>query len=320
MMDHTVRIQTNRKPDGQRGVALVIALLAMAVISGLGFAIMISSSTESMINDSFRRSSLAYYAARGGIEEARGRMGPGALPLTNNLSSIGIPCSNPTTCPPLFNIATGTPDVNRAYYIRLNATIDPTNTSCSYLGVTGICADPNPPANSTFFLTSHFDPSQPQRAMQYVWTKITLATQLKLQRNLTTPCDPSTAACQATLNDTLMICWKNQQELAIYNPGAPFASCGNPINPVYILTALAIQPGTPRPTQRLVREVVAPGRIPGVPGPLTLNGIPGVYNAPAAFPFNLIGCDASDPAPCNAFPDAPAVIVPTAADEAVAQG
>jgi hypothetical protein len=304
-------------------VALIVALLAMVVIAGLGFALMVSSSTESMINASFRRSSLAYFSARGGIEEARGRMGPDALPVTNNpLTSVQIPCSPPSVaCPPLYNAITGVADVTRAYYILLSNAWNPTNAGCTYLnGAVGNCRDENPPpGGATFYPTT-----QPGTQIPYVWTKITLATQHKLKRNLVTPCNPSDPAdpsyCDpATLDDTQMVCWWNQTSLSLYNPANPFGSCGNPINPVYILTSLTIQPGTPTPTTRLVREVVAPGRIPGLPGPLTLDGIPAIYNAPAAFPFILSGCDASNPPPCNAPPDAPALVVPNAGDVADAQ-
>ncbi len=315
-----VSVPNKSSQTPEQGVALVVALLAMVVISGLGFALLLSSSTESLINSNFRQSTLAYFAARAGTEEARGRLGPDALPQTNNLSSVAIPCSSGATCPPLFNAATGVPDLTRAYYIRLNAAIDPTNATCTYLGVPNICADPNPPpGGATFFLTT-----QPGTQMPYVWTKITLATQRKLKRNLVTPCNPSDPAdpnfcAPGTLDDTQMICWMNQRQLSVYNPAAAFATCGDPINPVYIITSLAIQPGTPTPTRRLVREVVAPGRIPGLPGPLTLDGFPGTYIPADAFPFNIIGCDASDPAPCNGPPDAPALIVPTAMDAANAQ-
>ena len=49
----------------EKGVALVVALLAIAVLTGIGFALMLSSSTETLIHGNFRQSSLALYAAPG---------------------------------------------------------------------------------------------------------------------------------------------------------------------------------------------------------------------------------------------------------------
>lgn len=314
--------------QSERGVALIVALLAMTVMAGLGLALLVSSSTESLINASFRRSGLSFFDARGGVEEARGRLGPDALPLTNTNTgsgaSVAIPCSAPATCPPMYDVATGAVNTNVAYYVRLDTTIDPGSATCTYLGQSGICRDPDAPAvaaNRIYFLTT-----QPGTAMPYVWTKITLATQKKLKRNLLTPCNPSDPSdpsyCDPTaLDDTKMLCWKNQNRLSIYNgPATAYVDCGNPVNPVYILTSLAIEPSTPTPTTRIVREVVAPGKIPGLPGPLVLDGFPGVYIPPTSNPFTLSGCDAAFSSPCNTSPPhTPSVVVPTVADVTTAQ-
>ena len=323
-MTNMERKTENKSRQSERGVALIIALLAMAVIAGLGMTLLVSSSTESLINANFRRASLAYFDARGGLEEARGRMGPDALPLTNNLSSVGIPCTNAATCPPMYDAATGAANLAVAYYIRLNTTIDPSIATCTYLGQSGICRDPDAPASAANRV--YFTTTQPGTQIPYVWTKITLATQKKLKRNLVIPCDPSDPSspnyCDPTaLDDTKMICWKNQTTLSIYNgPVTAYADCGTPVNPVYILTSLAIEPGTPTPTTRVLREVVAPGKVPGLPGPLVMDG-PSVYIPPTANPFVLSGCDYQNlpNPPCNEAGDTPSVIVPTATDALNAQ-
>ena len=80
--------QTNPaiRRNGEKGMALVVALLAIMVLTGIGFALILSSSTETLIHGNFRQSGLALYAARAGVEEARGRLGqdlglsPPALP------------------------------------------------------------------------------------------------------------------------------------------------------------------------------------------------------------------------------------------------
>ena len=103
----------------ERGVALIIALLALTVLTGIGFAIMVSSSTESLINASFRRAGLALYSSVGGVEEMRGRMGPDAVPVTTSAAtSVKIPC---TGCALLYDqtqpLSVTNPNLTMGYYI-----------------------------------------------------------------------------------------------------------------------------------------------------------------------------------------------------------
>ena len=53
---------------GERGVALVVALLAMALMTALGMALMLVSETETLIGVSYRDSVEASYVADAGIE------------------------------------------------------------------------------------------------------------------------------------------------------------------------------------------------------------------------------------------------------------
>jgi hypothetical protein len=54
----------------EHGVALVVALLAMTVVSALGAALVLLTSTESIIAGNFRHSRQAFYAAEGIAELA----------------------------------------------------------------------------------------------------------------------------------------------------------------------------------------------------------------------------------------------------------
>ena len=303
-------------PSSERGVALVVALLAMTVIAGLGFALLVSSSTESLVNASFRRASVAHYTAMAGVEELRGRMGPDVRPITADLTSTRIPCGTnfplppSTPCPPLFNstdvtsggIAARSADLRKGYYIRINSTIDPTSASCTYRR-TGDCYDndPNRPTAPVYFTTT-----QPGTAMPYVWTKVQVATQKRLKRRLTAPCDPtdptSSNYCDpATLDNTLMVCWTgfepriaedtngNTDIVTVSDPSI----CGEPVNPLLIITSLSIQPNG---TLRLIRELASLGRTPSLPGGLVLDGCQGtslnpVFPPPTSNPWQVSGDD-----------------------------
>jgi hypothetical protein len=55
---------------GERGVAMIIAILAMLLMSALGTALVLTTSTETSIAGNFRNSSEALYAADAGLERA----------------------------------------------------------------------------------------------------------------------------------------------------------------------------------------------------------------------------------------------------------
>ena len=64
---HPVRPTVNPR-GSERGVALVIALLAMMLMTALGMALMLTSQTETMIGSNFRDSVEASYVADAGVE------------------------------------------------------------------------------------------------------------------------------------------------------------------------------------------------------------------------------------------------------------
>ncbi len=70
-----IRRQT-RYPSEQ-GVALLIAIFALLLISGVAVSLIVMSGTESAIAGNSKANTQAFYAAYAGLEEARGRMWPG---------------------------------------------------------------------------------------------------------------------------------------------------------------------------------------------------------------------------------------------------
>ena len=64
--------KTSRKSE--RGVALFIAIFALLLISVVALALMVMAGTETSLNSNYKSSVQAFYDARAGVEEARGRM------------------------------------------------------------------------------------------------------------------------------------------------------------------------------------------------------------------------------------------------------
>jgi hypothetical protein len=83
MKGHRQYIESRR----ERGVALLIAIFALLLVSVVAIALIVSSGTDSALASNYRTSASAYYAALAGIEEARGRL------LAANANPIPLPAS-----------------------------------------------------------------------------------------------------------------------------------------------------------------------------------------------------------------------------------
>src|ERR1700719_1406403 len=60
----------------QDGIALLIAIFVLLLISVVAIALLVSSGTETALGANYRTSSTVYYAALACLEEARGRLLP----------------------------------------------------------------------------------------------------------------------------------------------------------------------------------------------------------------------------------------------------
>jgi hypothetical protein len=93
------RRKIRRKPNAA-GIALLISIFILLLISVVAIALIVSSSAESSLAGNYRSATGVYYAALGGLEEARGRLAvkdpnsfnntaPGFLPSPGNTMAIG---------------------------------------------------------------------------------------------------------------------------------------------------------------------------------------------------------------------------------------
>ena len=77
--------KTRRRSE--RGIALLIAIFVLLLISVVAIALLVSSGTETALGTNYRASSTVYYAALAGLEEARGRLLPKNPTYFNNTDS-----------------------------------------------------------------------------------------------------------------------------------------------------------------------------------------------------------------------------------------
>src|SRR5438132_1332778 len=79
----------HKTPGNERGIALLIVLLALLLLSAIGMGMMYMSDTETSINGNYRDTQLAFFAMRSGLEEARDRM------RSNSVSPLTLPTAMP---------------------------------------------------------------------------------------------------------------------------------------------------------------------------------------------------------------------------------
>src|SRR6202047_4251567 len=78
--------KTKRRPITDSGAALVIAIFSLMLISVVATALILTAGTQSAIKTNYRSAMHAFYDAKAGLEEARGRLWPlfsNPNPVTN---------------------------------------------------------------------------------------------------------------------------------------------------------------------------------------------------------------------------------------------
>ncbi len=114
-------MRKNKRKNPETGVALLVAMISLLLITAVGVAMIVASGSESAVSGNYRSSSSAYYAAIAGLEEGRGRLLPTNPNTLVAVANSGIP-------------AFGTPMlVNQVAYI-LNPNIPAGESAATILG------------------------------------------------------------------------------------------------------------------------------------------------------------------------------------------
>jgi len=282
---------TIRKRRREAGIALLISIFVLLLISVVAIALIVSSGTESALAGNYRSSAGVYYAALSGLEEARGRL------LARNPNAFKI--TNPTG----FLPAPGTPlNIGDAYYV-INPvpgeTVAPwdVGTSTTYpdleFGVEFASSGYSQPPNSSPSANSVWNRS-PLNSLNvpgplYKWVRINAVSEKSL--NLDVDHDNLANSTTPLYYDGTLSRFSN-------------SSLAGP--QVLEITSLATLPNG---SQKLVQYLVVPFPValPPFLGALTLSGSPGadpVFHAPANNNGYAVKGDGWD---CNGNPAGPPV-------------
>ncbi|HEV2289176.1 MAG TPA: hypothetical protein VGR81_09515 [Candidatus Acidoferrales bacterium] len=263
---------TNRA-SSEKGVALLIAIFALILISAVALSLVMMSGTGSAIDANYRNSTKAFYNAYAGLEEARGRLAPARLDT--------VAATLPSPLPVNGNI-----DVQYIVNPAPGEVVAPTNLAASNkyadnefanewgVPVTSGSVTVLPTVNSNSSIAGLNGP-------MYKWVRITGLT----EKSANTDVDGN-----GVLDNTYPIFTDGVNQY-LDTP----ANAGIGGNQVYRITALAVMPDNSR---RMLQYDVAliSGNL-NFPSALTMVGPIGAFKGATSNPYQVDGVNGSGGAP-----------------------
>jgi hypothetical protein len=261
-----VKIISRTKKRNEQGMALLLSLFALLLLSGIGLCMVLASTTETRIDANNSGSLRSYYAARSGLEEVRDRMKLSAASPVSLANQLPLDIAG---------------NANGVLYVLNPAggeTVDPTDPASPYYD-DQLCHDFNSgvsardskctviPATPNWNLPLQYaaavNASPAAVPLGYKWVRINIKT-----NRMAAPYFVDQIGDAATLDTR--VCWDGQREQL--SPGGSNPSCdANGMQTVYMLSSLAAtsQTGGPNGSRKFLRfEVVAPSIRP--PGMITM--------------------------------------------------
>ncbi len=275
-----------KQMKSQRGIAMMVALLALLLLAAIGMGLMFMADTENSVNNNYRDSQKAYFAARAGAEQARLLMSSDpatkakAFGLDGFMPSVAsntgmIYLTNPTSGEPID------PTAASGNTLAANPYLDDQLCWEKYVGLTltaisGPCGS-NSQTNQLLLSNASFTSSTMPApgsngadALAFKWVRIAN------KQNFMGPLNQFVSTASPAIQQ---VCWNGSQEITI-PPGTTCQGQTPVLMPVWELTSLAVTPkfGQNPGSRRMVQMEVAfkPPLIPPAPistqAPVQLQG------------------------------------------------
>ncbi len=281
------QVSTQRERHSESGIALLIAIFVLLLITAIGAGMIMLTNTEINTSANFRDEQTAWFASKAGIEEVRDRFRTAASnSLSASLPTVLLGQNNGALY--VLNPSNGETDrpwtTNGAFY--------PDTEVCSEyarLSPLATCSTYNPPApggGASWYATANASAAYAANpVLPWKWTRVNLKT------NQTASGTTATSTVDGNALDTTNIaCWTGAGEITTPLVGTPFATCsalGSGYEPVYVLTTLAV---TPSGSRRIMQAEAAALNF-NLPGAMIFDGPNPVYGAPASAAFTVTGND-----------------------------
>jgi hypothetical protein len=290
----------------ESGIALIMALLAILLVSAVGLGMIYMSTTETSINMNYKDTQTAFFSMRGGLEEMRERMrtqssAPLAIPTTAMPGTAGsvIYITNPSAAEAVTPTTFGTTYFDDEFcHEQFSGPGAPAYKAPG----TGACGATGVPGAGVTMVASNSPYTGTASSLKYKWVRLTL------KQNATFPnaLVDSTQITPAGLASP--VCWNTStsQEVVATALGWPdcptAASHGFFVEPLYLVTSLAI---TPQGSRRVGQYETASLSFAPPPGAVALDGPTPVFNPPNSSNGSINGNDGSTSAAGKSPPAVP---------------
>ncbi len=265
-----IGLQKRKANSSERGVALVIALLTLLLVSAILMGMIVASNSETNISTNFRDEQTAFFAARAGIEEIRDRMRPNATPtLATSTYFTTFPTPLPGAPNGILYVTNPTNGETVTPWLT-TGTNYPDDEICKEL----TCVGGIPTGAWTLPAQSAGASYAAAPVLPWKWVRIMLK-----------PNKSDTGLTRVTSVDGLTngnrVCYNGSHE---YTTTA--TSCAD--KPVYELTALAV---TKSGSRRIIQYEISQGTFPPIPGSIVFDGPAPVFGVPNSNVFSVSGTD-----------------------------
>jgi hypothetical protein len=286
--------QNNRKTE--RGMALILSLLALLLISAVGLGMIYMSNTETSINANYKDTQVAFFAMRAGLEEGRDRLRPNgafpiAVPVTMPPAAGSIVyITNPAAAPEAV-----TPQTWGSAYFDDELCHESFVGGVTYRLPSTPCTSADFPVGFTT-VASQSPNTATAAALKYKWVRITL------KQNGTFPNALVDPGQNTVVGLASQVCWDGTllKERVASAMGIGWTTClqaknaGFNVQPVYIITSMAI---TPQGSRRVGQYEAGAYMITPPTNALAFDGPGAVFNhAPNSNNFGINGYNSGDPA------------------------
>jgi Tfp pilus assembly protein PilX len=264
---------TIRKRRTEAGIALLISIFVLLLISVVAIALIVSSGTESALAGNYRSATGVYYAALSGLEEARGRLLPKNPSSFKNTAGSFLPA--PGTTLPIGSVAyVLNPGPTDAYATQLTAY--PDTQYDTEFGSGALAGATVTTTNSVWNVSPLNSLSIP--GPLYKWVRINAVS----EKSLNIDVDADTLANSTT---------------PLYYDGAHFSNSSSAGPQVLEITSFAVLPNG---SQKLVQYLVAPTMLNlSFKAALTLDGNTPQFTAATSPNFWVKGNDQGGVGTCN---------------------
>ena len=320
------------KDRSERGVALLMALFGLLLLSAIGLGMMYSANTETAINSNYRGSLRAYYAAVAGMEEARDRL------RSNTGTPISSPSSTPTSTGGTLYVvnpfldASGT-TVNPRPWLATDTYFD--NEYCHDFAASdtgaGLACTAAPFTGTNWYgyytggattyvgTTWHANAGIPSimpntntaNALDVRWSRI----QMKTNYSTNPLCVNGTSiTCSTSTQQGTAVCWNGTTEFLAPSAGT---DC-NATNylPVYLVTSMAVAPNGSR---KMFQAEISRNILPPLPAALVLDGTNPSYDTAHSASFGTSGVNANS-CGTSPTPNLPSIGVMNSTDDTTITG